>query len=185
MANDDLVRVGVTGDVYVAPVGTTLPTDVTSPLNAAFAMVGHVSTDALTESLKITSEKIRSWQKKGGVRTVVTEYDWTWQFTLLETSTLTLEMFYGGATSATVGDVTTTTIPNELEVVQKAMVIQIVDGLIITRYAIEVAEISDRGDVAHNGSAATGYDLTVSVVGGVDDLGKRLTNDPDFSTVGS
>lgn len=185
MANDDLVRVGITGDIYIAPVGTALPTNVTSPLNAAFVKVGHVTTDALTEALAVTSEKIRSWQKKGGVRSVVTEYDWTWQFVAMESSATVMELFYGGATTATVGGVSTTTIPIDIESVEKAMVIQIIDGDIITRYALEVVEISDRGDATHNGSDATGYDLTVSVTGGAADLGKRITNDPAFATVAS
>ena len=34
------VRVGVTGVVYVAPLGTTLPTDETSAPDAAFQDVG-------------------------------------------------------------------------------------------------------------------------------------------------
>lgn len=179
--NDDLVRVGVTGNIYVAPVGTTLPTDVTTSLNAAFELVGHVSTDALTESLKVTTEKIRSWQKKAGVRTVTTEFDWTWQFVALETSALVLELYYGGAASATLGGVTTTTIPIEIGVVQKAMVIEIEDGDVITRYALPVVEISDRGDVAHNGTDGTGYDMTVSAVGNASAMGYRITNDPAFA----
>jgi hypothetical protein len=185
MANDDLVRVGVTGDIYVAPVGTTLPTNISSPLNAAFVKVGHVTVDALSEGLSVTSEKIRSWQKKSGVRTVITEFDWTFQFVALESSALVLEMFYGGASTSTAGGVHTTTIPTEIEAVQKALVIEIIDGDIITRYTSPVAEISDRGDVAHNGSEGTGYDMTISIVGDSTALGYRITNDPNFTTSAS
>lgn len=183
--NDDLVRVGVTGDIYLAPAGTALPTDVTTALNAAFQAVGHVSVDALTESLSVTNERLRTWQKKNGVRTLVTEFDWTFQFVAMETSPLVLEMFYGGAESATSGGVSTTTITSDLGSVQKACVIEIIDGDIITRYAFPVVSVSDRGDVAHNGSNGTGYDMTLSVDGDALALGYRITNDPAFAALAS
>jgi hypothetical protein len=183
--NDSLVRVGVTGDVYMAPVGTALPTSPTAALNAAFKSVGHLSPDALTESLSLTSERIRTWQKKGGVRTVTTEYDWTFQFVAMETSPLVLEMYYGGADSATVAGTSTTTITSDIGSIQKACVIEIIDGTVVTRYAIPVVDVSDRGDVSHTGGAGTGWDLTVSVTGDATALGYRITNDPTFAALAS
>jgi len=185
MSNDDLVRVGVTGNVYFAPVGTTLPTDVTTALNAAFKAVGYVNADALTESLSVTTEKVRAWQKKSGVRTLVTEFDWTFQFVALESSPLVLELYYGGADSTTTGGVSKTVIPNDIAAVQKACVIEIVDGDVITRYAIPVAEVSDRGETKHSGSEGTGWDMTISIVGDETALGTRITNDPAFAALAS
>lgn len=183
--NDDLVRVGATGNVYFAAVGTTLPTDVTTALNAAFKPVGYVDPDALTETLSVSTEKVRAWQKKAGVRTLVTEFDWTFQFKAIETSPLVLELFYGGADSATALGVSTTTIPIELATVQKACVIEITDGDVITRYAIPVVEVSDRGETKHSGAEGTGWDLTISVVGDATALGYRITNDPAFAALAS
>lgn len=185
MATDELVRVGVTGDVYVAPVGTALPTTATGALNAAFEKVGHLSPDALTEALEVTAEKLRTWQKKAGVRTVTTEVNWTFQFVAMETSPLVLEMYYGGAATTTSGGNSTTEIPLEIENVQKAMVIEIIDGDITTRYALAVVEIGERGEVKHTGSEGSGYDMTVSVVGDSTSLGKRITNDPAFAALAS
>jgi hypothetical protein len=183
--NDDLVRVGVTGDVFMGPVGTTLPTDVTTALNAALKPVGHINPDAVTEALSVSSEKVRSWQKKAGIRTIVTEFDWTFQFTVLETSPLVWELYYGQDNSTAVGGLTTVTIENEIGVVQKACVIEITDGDVITRYAFPVVEVSDRGDVKHTGSEGTGYDLTISAVGDAANLAKIYTNDPAFAALAS
>lgn len=185
MANDDLVRVGVTGDVYLAPVGTALPTSPTAALNAAFTKVGYLNPDALTESLSVTSEKIRAWQKKSGVRTVVTEFDWTFQFVALETSPIVLEMFYGGADTTTALGISTTVVPNDIGVVQKACVVEIIDGDISTRYAISVVEVSNRGDTKHTGTEGTGWDMTISVIGDEASLGARITNDPAFAALAS
>lgn len=177
--NDDAVRVGVTGHVYVAPVGTTLPVDVTSNLNAAFVEVGHISEDALTESLEITTELLRSWQRPIGIRTLTTEVNWTFQFQMLETSPLNLELYYGGAETTVATGVATTAIKAWPQSTPKAMVIEIEDGDVITRFALPKIEIGDRGEVNHINTGGTVYDVTVNVLGtSLDDMGFRITNDP-------
>lgn len=184
--NDDAVRVGVTGSVYVAPVGTALPTDVTTALNAAFVDVGHISEDALTESLEITTELLRSWQRPIGIRTLTTEVAWTFQFQMLETSPLNLELYYGGAETTVAGGVATTAIKAWPEPVAKAVVIEILDGNIITRFAIPKVEIGERGEINHVNTAGTFYDVTVNVLGtSLDDMGFRITNDPELIAAAS
>jgi hypothetical protein len=179
--NDDLVRVGITGSVFMAPEGTVLPTDVTTPLNAAFEDVGHIDADALAETYEVAIEKLRSWQKPAGVRTLVTEVNWAFQFVMLETSPLTLELFYSGAQSTSALGVSTTTVTTTPGVVRKASVIEIEDGDVITRFALPVVEVGDRGEVPHQNAAGTGYDITVNVFGSAADLGYRITNDPAFA----
>jgi hypothetical protein len=185
MTSDDLVRVAITGNVYFAPVGTELPTDVTTPLNAAFEAVGHVTADALTESYDVSTEILRSWQKRAGVRTVVTEVAWTWQMVLLETSPLVLELYYSGAQSTSSGGTSTTTVSADPEPVRKACVIEIEDGDVISRFALPVIEVGERGEVPHTSADGTGYDITINVFGDEDDLGYRITNDPLFASIAS
>lgn len=177
--NDDAVRVGVTGSVWVAPVGTSLPSDVTTPLNAAFVDVGHISEDALTESLDITTELLRSWQRPIGIRTLTTEVAWTFQFQMLETSPLNLELYYGNADTTVASGVATTAIKAWPTSTPKAMVIEIEDGDVLTRFAIPKVEIGERGEINHINTAGTFYDVTVNVLGtSLDDMGYRITNDP-------
>ena len=40
----------VTGGVYRAPVGTTLPEDATTALGNSFVSLGYISTDGVTQS---------------------------------------------------------------------------------------------------------------------------------------
>ena len=184
--NEDAVRVGVTGTVWVAPKGTALPDDTTTPLNAAFKSVGFISEDALTESLAITTERLRAWQRPVGIRTLTTEVEWTFQFGMLETSPLVLDLYYGGAESTVDTGVATTEILAWPTSTQRAMVIQIEDGTVTTRYAIPVVEIGDREEVNHSNTEGTIWGVTVNVMGSsIDQMGFRITNDPEFADLAS
>lgn len=184
--NPDAVRVGVTGTVYMAPVGTALPTDVTTALNAAFQSVGFISEDALTENLSVTKELLRAWQRPVGIRTLTTEVEWTFQFGMLETSPLVLDLYYDGADSEVASGVAKTSIKAWPTGARKAMVIELVDGDVITRYAIPVVEVGDREEVNHTNTEGTVWGVTVNVMGtDLDDMGFRYTNDPEFVELAS
>lgn len=180
--NEELVRVGVTGKVYAAPVGTALPDDVTTPLNAAFEEVGLINEDGLTEALEVTKEMLPAWQRPAGIRTLTTEVSWTWQFSAMESSPIVFDLYYGGALSAVDAGVSTTSIPAWPASTEKAWVIEIEDGDVITRYAIPKGDVTEREEVSHVNTEGTVYGITVAVLGtNIDYMGYRITNDPEFA----
>lgn len=184
--NDNAVRVGVTGHVFAAPVGTPLPVTVTATLNAAFDEVGLMTTDGLSENYAVTKELLKAWQRPAGVRTITTEVSWKWKFQAFETSYLTLGLYYPGATTTSDGTTAITSIPAVPGETSLAWVIQIEDGDVLTRYAIAKGDITERGEVAHKYTDGTFYEMTVSVLGtSLDDLGTRYTNDPTLVTTPS
>lgn len=184
--NDDAVRVAVTGSVYCAPIGTTLPTDATTTLNAAFQDVGYITVDGTTETLDVSTEKLPMWQAPMGVRTLITDLNWNFQFQMGETSPLTQELFYVGAESATVGGVTTVSIPKTPVNVSKVWVVQFVDGDVTYRIVLPKGDVTDRGEVGRKGTEGTVYDITVSAMATtLDDLGYIITNDPEMVVAAS
>ena len=183
--NADAVRVGVLMEVWAAPVGTPLPTDVTS-LNAAFEEVGFIDLDALTENLDVTKEILRANQRPTGVRTLTTEVNWTWQFKAMETSPLVLELFYLGAETTVAGGIATTAIPASPADTTKSFVFKEIDGDVTTWYAIPRGDVTNRGEVPHRGTEGVVYDMTVAVLGtSLADLGYRISDDPYLAAAAS
>lgn len=183
---DTQVRAAITGKVYRAPVGTSLPTDVTTALNVAFAEVGFIDPDGLTEGLTISKEIKRAWQRMAGIRTLITEINWVWKFKALETSPVVLDLFYNGTTETTAAGVAKTAISASPDDNSYAWVIQVEDGSIITRYVLPKGDVTERAEVAHKGTDLAMYELSVQVLGtSIADLGLRYTNDPAFVTPAS
>ena len=69
----------ITGAIFVAPVGTTLPEDATSELNSAFKGMGYVSDAGVVNGTSMETTKIKAW---GGATVLViqTSKDDTFKF---------------------------------------------------------------------------------------------------------
>lgn len=155
--NVDQVKVGVDGVVSSAPTGTAAPTTVDGTLNVAFADLGYVSEDGVTETNERTHEMIRAWQNGRIVRTIVTEGSTTFSFTLLQTSSDVLAEYYGG-TIAVDGSIVTD--PHD-ERPHRAYVIDVVDGTDKIRKYIPDGQITEVGDIVYANGEPVGYEVTL------------------------
>lgn len=93
----------ITGAVFGAPVGSTLPTTATEALAAAFKDLGYISEDGLSNGNSPTKETVKEW---GGavVATIQTERPDTFTLTFLESENAdVLKMIYGPG-NVTVGE---------------------------------------------------------------------------------
>lgn len=138
-----------TGAVFVAPAGTTLPTDATTALNAAFKGLGYVSEDGLVNSVETDTENVNAW---GGDLVLVgqTTFMETFMVNLIETNPEALKVYYGEDNVSVSGDSITIT-QNSAQLPNVSVVFEIVlTGGRIKRIVVPNAQIVDRsGEITY------------------------------------
>lgn len=181
MATDaELARLGVTGALYVAPTGTTAPTDL-GAWGVGWVDLGYISDDGVTESLNEDRQDFTPWQSAVPIRTEVTSSVMTFSATLWESKAATVSLFYRVAED----DMTVTgTTPNEIVSFNqagkpardtRAFGIDVIDGTYHRRIVLPFAEITERGDVSYKSDTLIGYEVTITAYPGTDGISaKRL-----------
>lgn len=157
MPTADNVRVAVTGAVYYAPTGTTLPTNATSALNAAFLAndVGYLDESGIVQSLATATTDIKAWQDSAIVRKLQTSHDLTYKMVMLETASDPLSLYYGNFASSA-------SIINGTVLDHHAFVFQIDDGGNDIRVVVPDGQITERGDITYANAGAVTYDVTIT-----------------------
>lgn len=152
----------VGGAIYIAPVGSTLPTDATATLDNAFKELGYASEDGLTNNNTPESDTIKAW---GGdtVLTLMTSREDTFAVTLIEATNIeVLKLVYGddNVTGTLATGIAITANTKDLE--EHAFVIDMVlkDGA-AKRIVIPQAKVSEIGEIAYTDSDAVGYETTL------------------------
>ena len=153
----------VTGAIFCAPLGTTLPTDATTALDNAFKAMGYCSDDGLTNSNSPDTTDIKAWG--GDTVLVVTESrDDTFQFTMIEALNVdVLKSVYGdtNVTGTLSTGITIKATSEELEDKAWAIDIAMRDGA-MKRIVIPCAKVSELGDIQYTDTDAVGYETTLN-----------------------
>lgn len=126
--SNELVVAG-TGQVYVAPVGTTLPTDWDSALDSAFVGLGYTTEDGV--SINVTPEiaDMMAWQSRQPVRRESVNQAITTTFSLMQWNEETVPLaFGGGAITATANGYKYEFPTGDDALDERAMVVDVVDG---------------------------------------------------------
>ena len=151
------------GAIFSAPLGTPLPTDATTDLNAAFKPLGYVSEDGLVNENTASTDNLKAW---GGdiVDTVQTEKTDTFTYTLIESLNIdVLKEIYGKDNVS--GDLTTgiTIKANSKELEQHAVVVEIIlKGKVLKRIVIPNGKVTEVGEISYTDSEMVGYETTLN-----------------------
>ena len=165
VSNVSVGKPKVGGAMYVAPLGTTLPTNATADRDAAFKSLGYVSEDGLTNSNSPSSDKVKAW---GGdtVLNLQTEKPDDFSFTLIESLNVDVLKFVYGDDNVS-GDLT-----NGIEVKANAddatehvlVIDMIMRGGVLKRVILPQAKVTAVEDIKYADSDAVGYGTTVSAM---------------------
>lgn len=94
----DQIVVAGSGHVYAAPADSTLPSDPTSALDAAFVELGYTTEDGVTLTPGMDTEDVRAWQNPYAVRTLITARHLDVGFVLQQWNKDSIQLAFGGGT---------------------------------------------------------------------------------------
>lgn len=163
VSNVSAATPGVSGAIYRAPIGTTLPTDASTTLGVAFVELGYVSEDGLVNTNSPETENIKEW---GGtdVLNVLTEKTDEWQCTLIEVLNVNVLKAIYGASNVTGTLSTGITVTANTDEQEEAIwvVDMVMRNGVLKRVVIPNGKISELGDITYKRDEAVGYEITLT-----------------------
>lgn len=177
------VRLAPSGSIYIAPILTAAPTDVTTALPVAWSELGYVDEDGVSITPSIDVGDIRMWQSAAAVKRVLNSVDFDISFVMGQTNIATTEAFFLGASWT--DDNTTATLDvssnPQISANEFAMIIEWEDGEgHKTRFYAARGTISDRDAMKLTRGDATKYGITYKVMDNSGSLVKILSDIPEL-----
>ena len=155
-----------TGGILIAPLGTVMPIDLSTALNASFAKAGYIAEDGVTEAFERTTEKVKAWGGKT-VKVMQSEHSLIFSFTFIESfNAVVLKSIYGDenvtvtAATATTGAVYKVLVTDE-DLPHNAYVFEIKDGDARIRIAGADGLIMSVGEITYVDAELISYPVTV------------------------
>lgn len=170
-----------TGAIWVAPKGTSLPTDASTALSASWSLLGFTSDAGVQISESSKSDEIRAWEGRTSVYNVQTEYTENISFTPIQCNADVAKLIWGDDWVEVDGETGAIHVKHhggELEPVEIVIETSPRTG-IVKRFAGE-AQLTERGEQTMDGTQVDGRQLTFKMI--ADNNGVTLHEYTAFTT---
>lgn len=154
----------VGGAIYTAPLGTAVPTDAVSKLDAAFKGLGYVSEDGVTNANSPSTDTINAW---GGdkVLTLQTEKPDTFQYKLIEATNIdVLKEIYGEENVEGTLETGINIKANSQPLSPHVLVVDMILQNALKRIVIPNGQVAEVGDIVYQDFDAIGYETTINAM---------------------
>lgn len=169
MATMDASQVGigsadVTGAIFVAPEGTSLPTDATTTLGGSFVLLGFTSDAGVTISETSSKNDLRAWEGRTIVASPVTEYTENVAFMPIQCNADVAKLIWGND-SVTVGTGGALTVKHHGKTMKPVCIVieTTPRDNIIKRYC-GTFQLTERGEHVMDGTQVEGRQLTFTAI---------------------
>lgn len=178
------------GDIFVAPVGATIPADPNGVVTSEWVQLGLIDDDGAKFTRQVTLQEFKAWQRRLPVRRDVNEEEMTATFSLEQWNAENFAFAFGG------GEVTEVTpgiyryeFPSGDDALdEKALMIRWNDGTRNYQIAFERGNVTEQVEVALKRSDLAQLPIGYKALAapGDDSIGVTfLTDDPAFTPAGS
>jgi len=161
--NAEFTVVAGTGSVYFAPVGTTLPTEVDTALDAAFENLGYTTEDGVGFDESIATSALKVWQSSAPLRYTVDDVENSLQFSLVQWDKDTVPFAFGGGVVATTSAGKYKYTPPSTYTGVWAIVLDIVDGTVTHRIVAPKARVGGTKSVSFTSSDWAGIAVALQL----------------------
>jgi hypothetical protein len=177
-------RAALTGYIKYAPLGTSVPTDVTTAWAAGWTDLGLIDDKGLDEGHKRSMNKVMAWQSPMPIRQLQKERDRTYKFASIQLNWATYQLWSDANTSTVSGGIYSMGVPPIVNVGEYMLGIEWHDGTYVYREFTQRGLFTDSADITlEKGSPVLSgltyevmpIDLTTLVI-------VTLTNDPAFAS---
>lgn len=154
------LRVGVTGAVRVAPLGTELPKFGEKYDTNTFHNVGYLSPDGVAVSFDEDANEYVPWQEAVAIRRDITKSVTSVQITLWDFGKRNAEMFFGSEAVTEADGTWHVDVSGKPEFERQMVVIDVVDGDKAMKLILPVAQITAREGVTFKSDEAVALGIT-------------------------
>ena len=153
-----------TGMFYHAAAGTSLPTDPSTSLAAAWTEVGDVSDAGITLALSKTSTNLRNWANVIK-RVIMTEHSETIQAPIMDTTEEALKTVVGSKNVTKSGSVVTVSLSDAELPAEEAFLFVMKDGEDLIMIGCSYGQVTAVENVSFQPGAAINWTPTITATG--------------------